>query len=767
MLEKHRRQTRHSTRGPRWEELCMAGEVPRYQHLYGTNSCPSMDASKVQVTLCKFFFSNSRLRTFERKLIRIISGSPRSDQSGVGHNISFSLLLTASGSLTMPVLERQPSRDQVDQSGLPKLPVPALQQTLDMYLRCMKHLVSEEQFKRTRDIVQKFGAPGGLGELLQEKLLERKETKPNWVYDYWLEDMYLNNRLALPVNSSPAMVFPNQNFRAESDTLRFAAHLISGVLEYKCLLDGHALPVDYARGQLAGTPLCMDQYYRLFTSYRLPGPKTDTLVAQESSVMPEPEHVIVACKNQFFVLDVVINFRRLSEKDLYTQLQKIKRMADSVEECLPPIGLLTSDGRTEWAESRSILVKDSTNRDSLDMIERCVCVVCLDESSGIEPSGTNRAMMILHGGGLNRNGGNRWYDKPLQFLVGADGCCGVVCEHSPFEGIVLVQCTEYLLKYMMGSPSKLVRADSVSELPAPRRLRWKCSPKIQELLTASADKLHRLVRNLDMNVHKFNSYGKDFIKKQKMSPDAYIQVALQFAFYRLVCRFHLKTVTQHRETHHTKSDIYPIPRCHRRPVPTYESASIRRFQQGRVDNIRSSTSEALAFVKAMTDKNTSLTDAEKMEKLWNAIRAQTHYTILAITGMAIDNHLLGLREIAKELNLEEPEIFTDETYIISNQFILSTSQVPTTVEMFCCYGPVDPNGYGVCYNPQSDYIIFSVSSFHDSPGTSSDMFVKALVACLGEMQDLCRICNTHAKPRKSTESMEHASHRVKNGGREA
>lgn len=41
-------------------------------------------------------------------------------------------------------------------------------------------------------------------------------------------------------------------------------------------------------------------------------------------------------------------------------------------------------------------------------------------------------------------------------------------------------------------------------------------------------------------------------------------------------------------------------------MPTYESASIRRFQQGRVDNIRSSTAEALEFVKAMTDKKSSL-----------------------------------------------------------------------------------------------------------------------------------------------------------------
>ncbi|MBN3302747.1 CLAT acetyltransferase, partial [Amia calva] len=587
-----------------------------------------------------------------------------------------------------------------------------------MYLKCMKHLVTEEQFKRTKTIVEKFGAPGGTGEQLQKKLQEKREKTDNWVYDYWLEDMYLNNKLPLSVNSSPVMVFPPQNFKDQNDLLRFAAHLISGVLDYKALLDARALPIDYARGQLAGTPLCMEQYYRLFSSYRLPGLTKDTLVAQKSSVMPEPEHIIIACKNQFFVLDVVINFRRLNETDLFTQLHKIVKMADNEEERLPALGLLTSDGRTEWAEARSVLMKDSTNRDSLDMIERCICLVCLDEPSGNELTDTNRALQMLHGGGYDKNGGNRWYDKPMQFVIGMDGACGVVCEHSPFEGIVLVQCTEHLLKYMKSSPSKLVRAASVSELPAPRRLRWKCSPEVLDLLSSSGNKLQRLVRNLDMNVYKFKVYGKEFIKKQKMSPDAYIQVALQLTFYR----------------------------CHGKQVSTYESASIRRFREGRVDNIRSATAEALAFVKAMTDGKSSVPDSEKMQRLWDAINAQTNYTILAITGMAIDNHLLGLREVAKELKMDKPEIFTDETYLISNHFILSTSQVPTTVEMFCCYGPVVPNGYGACYNPQSDHIIFCISSFKDSKETCSDKFVKVLEESLVEMRDLCSKCNSPTKP---------------------
>lgn len=45
---------------------------------------------------------------------------------------------------------------------------------------------------------------------------------------------------------------------------------------------------------------------------------------------------------------------------------------------------------------------------------------------------------------------------------------------------------------------------------------------------------HRIVKNLDFIVYKFDNYGKTFIKKQKYSPDAFIQVALQLAFYRWV-----------------------------------------------------------------------------------------------------------------------------------------------------------------------------------------------------------------------------------------
>ena len=55
----------------------------------------------------------------------------------------------------------------------------------------------------------------------------------------------------------------------------------------------------------------------------------------------------------------------------------------------------------------------------------------------------------------------------------------------------------------------------------------------------------------------------------------------------------------------------------------------------------------------------------------NAISAVSLQTIL---GHGIDNHLLGLKQIADETGRDCPDLFTDESYRIANRFILTTSQ---------------------------------------------------------------------------------------------
>jgi choline O-acetyltransferase len=105
---------------------------------------------------------------------------------------------------------------------------------------------------------------------------------------------------------------------------------------------------------------------------------------------------------------------------------------------------------------------DSTNRDSLDTIERCIFVLCLDKGipisfnhqNSIDETNKNLrddvslAFQMLHGMGTNLNGANRWYDKTMQFVISEDGACGLNYEHSPSEGIAVVQLIEHLLRYM-------------------------------------------------------------------------------------------------------------------------------------------------------------------------------------------------------------------------------------------------------------------------------------------------------------------------------
>ncbi|CAH1246488.1 CHAT [Branchiostoma lanceolatum] len=687
--------------------------------------------------------------------------------------------------VNMTRLKRQGSEDIVPcptTKALPKLPVPTLQQTLEGYLKVVRPLVSDDKYEETKRKVEEFGIPGGVGDMLQEKLLEYSQTKVNWVYDWWMDDMYLTARLPLVINSSPGMVFPKQNFTEPSDQLRFAARLISGIMDYKVILDARALPIDYARGQLAGQPLCMEQYYRLFSSYRVPGLTKDMLVSPDSSVMPEPEHIIVVCKNQFFVLDVIINFKRLSEADLFNQLKRIMQTATAGDRC-EPVGLLTAGDRTEWAKARIKLMEDSTNRDSLDMIERCIFVLCLDEGvccdktdltlacqmlhgNGSHSNTPNRwfdktmqdgasggddttclekndvplARQMLHGDGSYSNTANRWFDKTMQFIVADDGACGLVYEHSPSEGVAVVQLVEHLLNYIRVNPwndvcqrdnpaiphachssqkyqsKKMLRAQSICELPFPRRLRWKLSPEVFEYLKMSRESVDRSIANMDLHIMRYTRFGKSFPKSQNMSPDGFVQLALQLTYFKL----------------------------HRRLVSTYESASTRRFQLGRVDNIRAASIEADNWVRAMCSD--TVEDYDRMELFKKALKAQRNFTLQALKGQGIDCHLLGLKEMAAMIDMPMPDIFTDDSFDLTNKFVLSTSQVPTTMDAFMCYGPVVNNGYGACYNPHDDYILFCLSSFKDCGDSDSERFTSALRQALDDMQHLCLKVNHPPSP---------------------
>lgn len=56
-------------------------------------------------------------------------------------------------------------------------------------------------------------------------------------YDYWLNDMYMDVRLPLPINSNPGMVMPPRKFTTVHHLARFASQIIDNIMQYKEIID--------------------------------------------------------------------------------------------------------------------------------------------------------------------------------------------------------------------------------------------------------------------------------------------------------------------------------------------------------------------------------------------------------------------------------------------------------------------------------------------------------------------------------------------------
>lgn len=106
--------------------------------------------------------------------------------------------------------------------------------------------------------------------------------------------------------------------------------------------------------------------------------------------------------------------------------------------------------------------------------------------------------------------------------------------------------------------------------------------------------------------YAFTAFGKAALKQTKLHPDTFVQLAMQWAYYRLNRKYALGNLSMHTKVLSLRCKqpwlfffFFLLPSL--RPGSCYETAMTRKFYHGRTETMRPCTTEAVNWCKAMMD----------------------------------------------------------------------------------------------------------------------------------------------------------------------
>ncbi|KIW73774.1 hypothetical protein PV04_01867 [Phialophora macrospora] len=548
------------------------------------------------------------------------------------------------------------------EDSLPRLPVPPLEETSARYLKTLHPLLTKEEFAASEKAVAAFNQPGSIGQKLQERLI-RKAQDPNvknWIIDWWNESAYLGYKD--PVVPYVSYFYSFRDDRRRRNPAKRAAAITTAALEFKRQVDDKSLEPEYMRKK----PIAMSSYQYMFNTSRVAAEPVDYPIQYP----PEGhEHIIVMRNNQFWKVQTHVAGKQLNTSELELQFNKVYKNAQMAD----PVGAITSLPRDQGAKARSnLLAASPLNAQVLEEIESASFFVCLDSTMPVTLE--ERAHVYWHG-----DGSNRWYDKPVQFIINDNGTAGFMGEHSMMDGTPTHRLCDTVNAYIVHNKLDFDSPSVRSDLPDPVALKFETNAAVLDDLASAQAQFRQVIAAHDLRVQAYQGYGKGLIKKFKCSPDAYVQMVIQLAYHKM----------------------------YGKNRPTYESAATRKYQQGRTETTRSVSDESVAFCNAMADPSVSREEAERLFRA--AVQAHVKYTADASDGYGVDRHLFGLKKLIQE-GEEMPEIFTDPAYTYSSTWYISSSQLSS--EYFNGYGwsQVVDQGWGIAYMINENNLQFNIVS---------------------------------------------------------
>lgn len=543
---------------------------------------------------------------------------------------------------------------------------------------------------------------------------------------------------------------------------------------------------------------------------------------------PEAKHIVVLCHGQFYWFDVLDENSDLimTEKDVSINLQTIVDDAQKTpiqEAAKGALGVLSTENRKIWSGLRDVMTREegSNNADCLGIVDSALFILCLDYT---EPaSGADLCQNMLCGTSQVEKGvqigtcTNRWYDK-LQIIVCKNGSAGINFEHTGVDGHTVLRFasdlyTDTILRFARTingqapslwastSPDPSKRdPDSFGDVSTtPHKLEWDMVPELGIALRFAETRLADLIQQNEFATLDFAGYGKNFMTSMGFSPDAFVQMAFQAAYYGL----------------------YGRVEC------TYEPAMTKVFLHGRTEAIRTVTPEVVDFIQAFWAENPA---QQKVDALKRACQKHTANTRECAKAQGCDRHLYALFSVwqkaldddgaeaassngmssngysspvdggserdpafvvgsptqnsildeeapsnghrrtnsspAREMNHSMPLIFADSGWDKLNNTIISTSNCGNPSLRHFGFGPTSGDGFGIGYIIKDEGISICASSKH----RQTKRYVDALESYLIEIRRILRATQRRTSPnasraREASQNRPKAGSRLKSRGR--
>ncbi|XP_072014002.1 carnitine O-acetyltransferase-like [Amphiura filiformis] len=481
----------------------------------------------------------------------------------------------------------------------------------------------------------------------------------------------------------------------DADQIKFAAALTAGALDFNHMINTGALSQDTIKGQ----PLCMKQYDGLFGTCRIPGVTKDTIAQTRS------RHIVVVSNNHFYQVNVLNDYEIPIPVDaLYNHLEYVNQATKLPDS---PVGLLTTENRDTCGREYGRLRANPTNQKTFDAINSAIFLLCLD-SAPIINAAIHPAQNALLGGGSAYNSGNRWFYKTIQLFVGSDGKVGAVYDHTITDGgprgRMLTHAFTHAKKHCSFNPN----AEHLEDAAKPTKLTFQIDSVSHAAIASAGSHIDMYCKDVQLSTLRFENYGKNFLKVNGISPDGFIQMAIQLTNFRLFGR----------------------------AMPSRETASLRQFRYGRTDFIRAVSEASDRFVRSMMVSPNNMTT---LQFLTDAIKTHRQYTNFTKTGNGIDRHLSALKLMAIENGQPVPQFFQDPAYIKTQQFKTISSQITLNQVCGTFAAPKMENAYGVYYNVQDNHLFFTVSTYKPSNGVLADTYTAALESSLLDMSSVKRL----------------------------